>query len=102
MLDFLQANNSGDKVRFITDLARLEDGTWNHHAGEDIVRYFRRGDSAFNEIPILVYTGSITSTGFVEDIPFAWSTGSPFVVNKYIGELACGEIWGPQNRYCVH
>jgi hypothetical protein len=60
MLDFLRANNSGDKVRFITDGSRWEDGSLNHHAGKDIIQYFKSKDAAFNEIPILVYTASIS------------------------------------------
>jgi hypothetical protein len=97
MLDFLRANNSGDKVRFITDRTRWEDGAWNDRAGEDIIQYLRSKDAAFKEIPILVYTFSMYSTGFVKDIPFTWTTSVQFIVNKYIDELARGEIRAPWN-----
>lgn len=76
-------------MRFITDLERWEDGAWNHRAGQDIIRYFRSKDAAFKEIPILVYTSFIEPTGFVKAIPFTESTTNPFMVDKYINELAC-------------
>lgn len=89
-LAFLIHNSSGDKVRVITDLGRAEQNTFNNHAGEDILNYFRQKHPTFQRIPVLVYTSDqvIFRTRFVEGIPLTGSTSSVTVVNEYIDGLA--------------
>jgi len=63
-VDFLKANDSGDKIRVITDQARVEPrpkgekGTWvNTHAGKELALYIRYDLGL--KLPILIYTGEV-------------------------------------------
>lgn len=92
--DFLTTNNSGTKVRFITDNARFEtDGhgqsVLNSYAGELMLRYIR--GLRLDKIPVLVFCGlSIGDTKYVEEFELAGSTtlDDPLIV--FIEDLING------------
>jgi len=101
MEDFLRANCYGNKVRVITDLGRWEDGGLKKRAGEDIVRYFKDKDPSFRDIRTLVCSVAVEKTGFVETLPFTYSTKSRQVVLGYIESLAQGSDWVPASRRAI-
>ena len=89
------ANNSGSRIRFITDNVRLEKGgaynetLLNPRAGADIRRYIR--GLRLNNIPVLVYCFStIDSTTYVGRFELAGSTTRPDVMFGYIQGLIKG------------
>lgn len=88
----MRRNDTGDRVRFISDQVRFEmreDGTTfnNRHAGEEIVVYIR---ALGLNIPIIVFASSSTIpfTDYVKHFHAAGSTCKPSVIWRYIDGLA--------------
>jgi len=109
---FLRANNTGSKVRIISDNFRKEPAEaltsdrpgevpvevfsnsgiiHNFFAGESIVRYLR--GNQYSRIPVLVYCGSsIKHTRYVEGYGLCGSTTAFNIVKKYVKALYDGVV----------
>jgi len=93
ILAFLKENNSGDKIRVITDFTRYEktgnEMHYNNHAGEDIIRHIR--GLGLDAIPVLVFSSNVASTEFVQEYPPSGSTTWYKVLLDYINGLVGGK-----------
>jgi hypothetical protein len=101
---FLHANDTGSRIRVISDNARIEfdpspsppssvssagQAQFNFSAGETIMRYLR---GHLYEVPVLIYCGvSIPYTQYVEGYATCGSTTSSTVVWNYIRALKDGK-----------
>jgi len=102
-LDFLRANNTGSRIRVISDNARIEsldpstptasppEETYNFSAGESIIRYLR--GNFLTEIPILICCGgSIPYTKYVENYELCGSTCVMSVAEGFVRALKDGRV----------
>lgn len=92
---FLRANNSGDKIRIISDNVRFESvgnmSMMNFRAGEDLTRFVRGGH--INGIPILICSFSCARALFVMEFALAGSMNDPKIVMNFIRSML-GQIDG--------
>ena len=95
MPDFLRANDTPSRIRFVSDNARYESTTpqaghfLNLAAGESLLRFLR--GRHFN-LPVLIFCGvSLPYTTYVRQFEHAGSTTSAQVVRNYALALANGK-----------
>lgn len=85
----MRANNSGDKIRIISDNVRFESvgnvSLFNVRSGEDLLRYVR--GRLLDHIPILIGSISCAKALYVKEFPLAGSTHDPDIAMNFIRSM---------------